>query len=65
MDGTPRARGSSWSEMAMINGVVTSNQVLWHAGTILRHYGLRRYLRCLRAIFWRRNATFLEVIWGD
>jgi hypothetical protein len=49
----------------MIQGVVRSNEVLWHAGTILRNYGVRRYLRCLRAVFWRRNMTFLELIWAE
>ncbi len=49
---------------AMIQGVITSNDVLWHASTIVRSYGFRPYLRCLCALFLRRNTTFLEIVWG-
>jgi len=49
---------------AMIQGVIKSNDVLWHAGTIVRTYGFRPYLRCLRALLSRRGTTFLEIVWG-
>ena len=63
VDGTAHARPPS--ESTMIQGLVRSNDVLWHCGAILRNYGIRRYLRCLRALFSRRHTTFLEIIWGE
>jgi hypothetical protein len=47
----------------MIQGLITSKHVLWHAGIIVREYGFRGYLRCLRALMSRRRTTFLELIW--
>jgi hypothetical protein len=47
----------------MIQGLITSKHVLWHTGTIVRVYGFRGYLRCLRALLSRRRTTFLEIIW--
>ena len=34
------------------------------AGAVLRSWGPAAYLRCLRALFFRRPSTFLEVIHG-
>jgi hypothetical protein len=48
----------------MIQGLITSKHVLWHAGTIVRSYGVRRYLRCVGALLSGRRTTFLELIWA-
>ena len=49
---------------AMIQGLITSKDVLINAGGIVRNYGLRPYLPCLRALMSGRRTTFLELIWG-
>ena len=49
----------------MIEGVITGKQVLRNGGSILRHFGLRPYLRCLGALFSGRRTTFLELIWDS
>ncbi len=48
----------------MIQGLITSKDLLRHAGNIIRNYGVRRYLRCLRALLSGRRTTFLELIWA-
>ncbi len=48
----------------MIQGLITSKDVLINAGGIVRNYGLRPYLRCLRALLSRRRTTFLELVWA-
>jgi hypothetical protein len=48
----------------MIQGLITSKHVLRHAGTIVRNYGVRRYLRCVGALLSGRHTTFLELIWA-
>lgn len=50
-------------ELVMVQGLITSKDVLWHAAGILRGYGLRRYLRCVLALVSRRRTTFLELVW--
>jgi len=47
----------------MIEGVIGAKEVLLNGGSIVRSFGLRRYLRCLLALFSKRRATFLELIW--
>jgi len=47
----------------MIEGVIGAKEVLLNGGSIVRSFGLRRYLRCLLALLSRRRATFLELIW--
>ncbi len=46
----------------MVQGLITSADVLWHAPTIIRGFGLRRYLRCVAALLSRRRTTFLELV---
>jgi hypothetical protein len=41
----------------MIRGLITGKDVLWHTGSIVRSYGFRRYLRCVRALFIRRSRS--------
>jgi hypothetical protein len=48
----------------MIEGLITTKDVLRHAAIIVRGYGLRRYFRCLCAVTSRRRTTFLELMWG-
>jgi hypothetical protein len=48
----------------MVQGLITSKDILWHGGSIVRSYGFRPYLRCLRALFSGRSTTFLELIWA-
>ena len=47
----------------MIAGVIGAKEVVLNGGSIVRNFGLRRYLRCLLALFSRRRATFLELMW--
>jgi len=47
----------------MIEGVIGAKEVLLNGGSIVRSFGLRRYLRCLLALCSKRRATFLELIW--
>jgi hypothetical protein len=47
----------------MIQGLITSKDVLLHTSAIVRGYGIRCYLECLRALISRRRTTFLEVVW--
>jgi len=46
----------------MVQGLITSADVLLHAPTIIQCFGLRRYLRCLAALLSRRRTTFLELV---
>jgi|GEM_PF-5518595 len=45
----------------LIVGVITTVDVLTHAGLIWREFGLRCFLRCARALFRTRPTTFLDV----
>lgn len=47
-----------------MRGVITSKDVIRHSVTILRCFGPRAYVRCLRAALSRRPSTFLEVVHG-
>jgi hypothetical protein len=46
-----------------MRGVVTTRHLITEAATIVREFGLRRYLRCLVATIRRDRPTFLELIW--
>lgn len=45
-----------------MRGIITGRDVLRHSFTIVRLWGPLCYLRCLRAVLFRRTCTFLEVI---
>jgi hypothetical protein len=47
----------------MVQGVITGRDILRHSFTIIRLWGPVCYLRCLRALAFRRSSTFLEVIY--
>jgi hypothetical protein len=45
-----------------MRGVITGREVVLHAFTIVRLWGLPTYVRCLRASLSRRPSTFLAVV---
>lgn len=45
-----------------VKGTITSRDILLNAVTILRLWGPRFYVRCLRAIASGRPCTFLDVL---
>ncbi len=47
-----------------MRGVITGKHVVLHAVTIIRLWGPRTYLRCVRAALGRRPTTFLEAVCG-
>jgi hypothetical protein len=47
-----------------MRGVITGKDVLRHSLTIVRLFGPRCYLRCLRASLSPKPSTFLEVVYG-
>ncbi len=47
-----------------MRGVITGKEVLAHSVTILRLWGPRCYLRCLRAALSSKPTTFLETVWS-
>jgi hypothetical protein len=47
-----------------MRGVITGKDVLRHSLTIVRLFGPRCYLRCLRAALSPSPSTFLEVVYG-
>lgn len=47
-----------------MRGVITGKDVLRHSVTIVRLYGARCYLRCLRASVSSRPTTFLELVFA-
>ncbi|HKD41977.1 MAG TPA: hypothetical protein VKB87_16955 [Myxococcaceae bacterium] len=51
------------AEWRMISGTITTRDVLLHASTILRSFGLGTLVRCLRALLTGRRTTFLELAW--
>jgi hypothetical protein len=46
----------------IVQGTITSRDVLLHSLTILRLWGPGFYVRCIRAIASRRACTFLDVL---
>ena len=47
-----------------MRGVITSKDVFRHSIMIVRLFGPRCYVRCLRAALSPRPSTFLEVVYG-
>lgn len=45
-----------------MRGVITGKDVIRHSLTIVRLFGPRCYLRCLRAALSSKPSTFLEVV---
>jgi hypothetical protein len=45
-----------------MQGTITGKEVILHWLTILRLWGARCYLRCLRAAMGRSPSTFLGVV---
>jgi hypothetical protein len=45
-----------------MRGVITRKEVVKHSLLIIRLWGLRCYLRCLRAALSSSPSTFLEVV---
>jgi hypothetical protein len=43
-----------------MQGSITTRHVLSHAMTIVREFGPRCYLRCIRAVLFGRRTTFLD-----
>ncbi len=46
-----------------MQGVITGKDVVRHSVTIIRLWGPRCYLRCLRAALSSTPTTFLETVW--
>jgi hypothetical protein len=46
----------------LVQGAITTRDILRHSLTILRLWGPACYVRCLRAIVSGRTCTFLELI---
>ena len=60
----PRGNAAAIAEpqaRQVIQGVITTRDVLTHTGLIWREFGVRCLLRCARALFRARPTTFLEV----
>jgi hypothetical protein len=47
-----------------MRGLITGRDVVLHAFTIIRLWGLPMYVRCLRATLSRRPTTFLAVVYA-
>jgi len=46
-----------------MHGHITGRDVLRHTLMIMREYGPRCYLRCLKAVLLREHTTFLNVVY--
>jgi len=47
---------------SVVQGAITSRDVLLHSVTIVRLFGPAFFVRCLRAMLSGRPCTFLEVL---
>lgn len=47
-----------------MQGVITGKDVLRHSVLIVREFGPRAYLRCVRAAVFGRRCTFLGALYG-
>ena len=47
-----------------IVGVITTREVLRHAGTIVKEFGAMAWLRCCAAIVTHRQTTFLACVFA-
>jgi hypothetical protein len=43
-----------------MNGSITGRHVLTHSMIIVREFGARCYLRCIKAVLFREHKTFLD-----
>jgi len=48
----------------VIEGVVTTKHILFHARLIVSGFGLRVWLSCCAALLSGRRTTFLELVWS-
>ncbi len=48
----------------MIQGIITTHDVLRHPSLIVRSFGFRTYIRCLSALAMGRRTTFLELVFA-
>jgi hypothetical protein len=48
-----------------MRGAITGKDVVFHSIDIVRLWGFRTYLQCLRAAVARRPSTFLGVLYPD
>jgi hypothetical protein len=48
-----------------IVGVITTREVLRHAGTIVREFGAGAWIRCCLAIVTQRQTTFLACVFSS
>ena len=55
-------RTVSRSSAMAIAGVVTTKDVLWHTGIIVREFGAAAYVRCCVAILFGKRTTFLTCV---
>jgi len=46
-----------------MRGTITGSDIVLHTVTIVRFWGPRVYLRCLRAALTRRPTTFLALLY--
>jgi len=49
---------------AVMQGVITGRDVLVHTVLIVREFGPRAYLRCIRAALSGKRCTFLGALYG-
>ena len=47
-----------------MRGAITGKDVIFHSVAIVRLWGFRTYLQCLRAAVTRRPSTFLGVLYS-
>jgi hypothetical protein len=47
-----------------MQGAIRNRDVLVHGFTIVRHFGLAAYWRCVRAVFRHDAATFLDALYS-
>jgi hypothetical protein len=57
-------RVQSYGQDYDMRGVITGKDVFRHSLTVVRLYGARCYLRCLRASMSSKPTTFLEVVFA-
>jgi len=62
MVGQVGPRAKSLRQEEAMRGVITRKEVLANSMLIIRLWGLRSYVRCLRAALSSAPSTFLEVV---
>ncbi len=48
----------------MVQGIITTHDVLRHPSLIVRSFGFRTFIRCLSALAMSRRTTFLELVFA-